>query len=144
ALADREARFRALIENSADGIALLDSAGKILYESPSAMNIFGLPMEELIGPNMFDLMHPDDTAQAKIAFGQLLQIAGSSISGVYRFRHADGSWRWIEAAAKNLLADPNISAIVVNYHDITERKKGEEYLRQSEALFRGLFDNVPD
>jgi len=47
-----------------------------------------------------------------------------------RIRHGDGSWHWIEGVANNLLAEPGVQAIVVNFRDITERKQAEEELRR--------------
>jgi PAS domain S-box-containing protein len=59
----------------------------------------------------------------------------------YRQRHKDGSWRWMEASATNLLADPDVQAVVVNQRDVTERRHAEESLRQSEGLYRGVVEN---
>ncbi|MGH2524694.1 MAG: PAS domain S-box protein, partial [Anaerolineales bacterium] len=131
ALRDREKRFRALIENSADAISLLDAQGIILYTSPAATRILGYPAEELAGRNASELIHPGDKAYARNLFAQLVQAPGASVTGLYRNCHKDGSWRWIEGTATNLLADPSVQAIVANYRDVTERKQRE---REREAI----------
>ncbi len=59
-----------------------------------------------------------------------------------RFLHKDGSWRWIEGIRTNLLAEPKVQAIVVNYRDVSERKRAEGTLRASEERYRLLFENM--
>jgi PAS domain S-box-containing protein len=133
ALRERDRRFQALIENSADAVALLDADGTILYESPSVSRILGYSSEELVGRNAFELIHPDDFQHAYSLLAQILQKPGATTTAEVRYRHKDGSWRWIEGVGTNLLAEPGVEAIVVNYRDITERKRGEE----AEHLFSG-------
>jgi PAS domain S-box-containing protein len=132
ALEASENHFRALIENSSDGIVLLDATGTVLYRSPANARILGYRLLDA-GGNVFQLVHPDDLAAFRTAFGRIRALAGESVMLEYRVRHRDGSWRWLEAVATNLLADPSVQAVVANYRDITERKLAEERIQQQVA-----------
>lgn len=137
ALRAREKRFRAMIENSLDAIALVDAEGTILYDSPAANRILGRAAGEMIGRRFFEDLHPEDVENATRLFRELHVGPGSSVRSEVRFRHKDGSYRWLEAVATNLLAEPSVGAIVANYRDVTERKRAEEELRQlSSRLIR--------
>ncbi len=131
ALRESEERFRALIENSADGFILLDSHGKLLYSGPP---VLGYESQELRSGSMLDLIHPDERARLPVAFAAFRERRGAVATSEHRVRHKDGSWRWIEAVSKNLLDDPVIAGIVVNYRDVTERKRLEEQFRQTQKL----------
>ena len=60
-----------------------------------------------------------------------LQYPERTITLEFRFRHKDGTWRYLEAAGQNRLTEPEIGAIVVNSRDITDRRQAEESLRES-------------
>ena len=139
-----ERRFRALIENSADAFALVDINGNILYESPSVLRILGIAPENMVGRNAYEFLHPDDFSTNLALFQQLLEQPGQSQTGQVRYQHQDGTWRWLEVTLTNLLDEPAVQAIVVNYHDVTERKQAEETLKQSEKDYRGLFEGAHD
>ncbi len=125
-LRESENRFRSLVENSADGIALLDQDFRPIYHSPAIHRILGYEIDELLGIDPLDLIHPDDReAVAKLLQEQLRQ-PGVPVTGQYRARHKGGGWRWLESTSTNLLHDPGIGAIVVNYRDITERLHAEK------------------
>jgi PAS domain S-box-containing protein len=136
ALQASERRFRALTENSADGIALLDAKGAIRYESPTNAQALGYSVGELVGTNIFELMHPDDIQSVSLLLSALVEKPETPLTIQFRFRHKDGSWCWLEATGNNLLAESAVQAIVVNYRDITERKRAEQALRESEERFR--------
>lgn len=133
-----ERRFRALIENGLDFISLLDVHGNLLWESPSTSNLMGYRFKEYLGRNIFDLMHPDDMVWTKNQFIEVAKAPGKRISGTFRLHHADGDWRWIEAIATNMLEEPSINAIVINYHDVTERKLHELELEAESMLAQAL------
>ncbi|HSB78828.1 MAG TPA: PAS domain S-box protein [Candidatus Methylomirabilis sp.] len=130
-LAARERHFRALIENSSDGIVLLNATGVYTYASPSTTRMLGYPPEELVGRSAFEIIHPDDRERAMARTVESLRNPGAIIRAEVRIRHRDGSWRWIEAVVSNLLADPSVQAIVKNYRDVTQRKRDEEALRSA-------------
>ncbi|RPJ19516.1 MAG: PAS domain S-box protein, partial [Chloroflexi bacterium] len=130
ALQNSEKRFRALIENGLDNISLLKADGTLIWESPATVRMLNYVPGEFIKRNIFELMHPEDLELTRDAYGKLLREPGGCQSGVFRLRHSDGTWRWAEAIATNMLDEPSVNAIVVNYRDITERKQAEIKLQQ--------------
>jgi PAS domain S-box-containing protein len=126
ALRASEKHFRALIENSAEAISLVDAKGTVLYDSPSYEKILGYRPDDRRGKVTFDLVHPDDREPLLKLFEELLQKKDQVVLPPVRVRHADGSWRWIEGTAQNLLTEPGVGAIVINFHDITERKRMDQ------------------
>ncbi len=138
-----EQHFRALIEHSSDVIRLLNSDGTIIYESPSAPRVLGFS-EERLGQNVFRLIYPDDVQCVMSQFAQLRKQPGASVTVQMRYKHGDGTLHWAEAIATNLLAEPSVNSIVVNFRDITERKQSEEALVKEQYLLSALMDNLPD
>jgi len=122
----REKRLRALIENSSDGIELVDASGEILFESPSIQRLFGYFSPAMVGRSLFDFIHTEDHPALERCFVEVRRQHGAIIETRYRFRHRDGSWRWVEASLNNLIEEPGVLAIVINFRDITERQRSEE------------------
>ncbi|MDM7926717.1 MAG: PAS domain S-box protein [bacterium] len=141
ALQSSERRFRALIENSSDAIALIDSAGIVLYHSPSYERVMGYRADERAGKSTFDLIHPEDRPRVSELLAGILRDGGRVPVPPVRVRHADGTWRWIEGVANNLIGEPAVSALVVNFRDITERKEAEKALAHSHDLMRYIIEH---
>src|SRR2546421_7894480 len=112
-------RFRALIEHSSDAISLLTPEGTVTYASPSTERVTGYSAEEVVGRNGFEFVHPEDLEHTRQQFTTLLDRPGHFIMVESRFRHADGTWRWVEATLTNMLNDPAVGAVVCNYRAIT-------------------------
>jgi PAS domain S-box-containing protein len=111
----------------------LDADGTVRYVSPSIEPILGYKREERIGRSTFDLIHPDDVAGVQEIIAREIRTPGTSARLEFRVRHRDGSWRFLEAVARNLLPNPAVAGIVVNSRDITDHKHAEEALRRNEA-----------
>jgi PAS domain S-box-containing protein len=141
-LAEENARYRALTEHSSDAVTLLDPDGTILYSSPSSLRVLGYGPDEFIGRSCLELVHPDDRERIAARLTDLGRAPGATTTVEMRARHQDGSWRWVECVGTNLLAEPAVKAIVVNYRDITERRRTTEALRDSEERFRQLAENI--
>jgi len=139
-----EERFRLLVENSSELISILESDGIIRYQSPSAERVLGYKAEYLVGKSVFDFIHPDDLERIIKTFTDWLGIPGFALPVECRFLHRDGSWRILEAIGNNLLDDPLVAGVMVNSRDITERKRTEAALKQSERQYRNLFENAND
>ncbi|MGB8212421.1 MAG: PAS domain S-box protein [Anaerolineales bacterium] len=131
-----EKRFRALIENNTDAIVLIDPRGRVLYESPAYGKITGRFTGERIGRSSFEYLHPDDRGDVAGILNEFIQNPIGIRSATFRLQHKDGSWRWLEATATNLLGETAVNAIVLNLHDVTERKKAEETLITTERIYR--------
>jgi PAS domain S-box-containing protein len=128
AIEQSERRFKTLIEKSSDVLLILDVSGATRYVSPSVKTVLGFDAEERLGRSAFELVHPDDRAEVEAVLKDLMQTSGKSTSVHFRARHKDGSWRWLEATGTNHLSDPTVAGVVINYRDITERKRSEEEL----------------
>ncbi len=129
-----EERFRHLVENLSDIITILDRNGKITYQSPSLKSVLGYRPEEMIGQFIFDYVHPDDVEMTLATFRERLKKKGFGPQIELRFRHKDGSWRYLGAMSDNLLSDPAIQGFVVTSRDISGRKQAEARVRELDAL----------
>jgi len=146
ALKASEERFRTIIENARDAITIVDENFGVVYESPSLATVTGYTPEEWMGKSLGDMaIHPDDIAMLAAKFELLKSQPGSAIEDLsVRYLHRDGSWHVIEASGRNLLHDTRMKGIVVNFRDITARRRMEEALRESELRYRLLAENASD
>ncbi|HJR79130.1 MAG TPA: PAS domain S-box protein [Anaerolineales bacterium] len=143
ALQASEKRFRALIENGSDVIAMVQADGTITYVSPGITEFLGYSVGQYVGTNAFAFIHPEDTERAKGLLAEVLQSPGITVTTLVREQHQDGSWRWMEGTVTNLLDEPGVQALVANFHDVTERKRAEEALREAETKYRTLVEQLP-
>ncbi|MBE0481088.1 MAG: response regulator, partial [Dehalococcoidia bacterium] len=124
-----ERYFRSLTEKAFDAILIVTADGTIRYASPSIEHVFGLNKDEIIGVRSLGYVHPDDRKRIAGIFMGLLHTHGAIEQVELRGHHADGSWRVFDAVYTNLLNDPVIAGITVNFRDVTERKEAQEQLQ---------------
>jgi PAS domain S-box-containing protein len=142
ALRQSEKRYRAMIEHSADAVILTHPGhGGIFYASPSVERLTGYSIEQLRGREASELVHPDHRRTTGMQGDSRLLVPGALVTDEVLVRCKDGSWKWIEYTASNLLDEPSVGAVVMNFRDISERKSSqaeqarlEQRLRQAEKM----------
>jgi PAS domain S-box-containing protein len=127
-------RFQAVVEHCSDGILLVNAQGRITEVIHPTL---GYDPDEMSGHSGFEVIHPDDIDAVRSVFRELLSSPGAVMTCEHRARHKDGSWHWLQSIGDNMLGDPAVQALVINYRDITEYKMlQQELLRRSEQLSR--------
>ncbi len=140
-----ELMFRGLIENSTDGMAILDKEGKPLYVSPSIKNVLGYSEQEGMKLDLLSLAHPDDVPILVSLLNKAIENPGLPVKGSpTRMRHKYNGWRWVEGVITNMFHDPSINGIVYNFRDITDRINHEQAIKESEEKYRSFFKNSLD
>jgi PAS domain S-box-containing protein len=134
ALRISERRFRALVEESWDAVALFAADGTILYGSPATTRLLGYDLAEFVGRNAMELIHPDDQPPIVTALKEVSAAPRARMGVAARVRHRNGSWRYLEGVFTNLLDDPSVGAIVNNYRDVTERRLLQEQVLQAQKM----------
>ncbi|HYM38522.1 MAG TPA: PAS domain S-box protein, partial [Thermoplasmata archaeon] len=127
-------RFEAILAKMRDAVSLMSLEGKVTWESPSVSRMFGYTPEESLGKSGLEFLHPDDLALLGQGFADLMTSPGKSVVAEARVRCKDGTWRWTEIIGTNLLEDPDLRALVLNYRDITERNDALEQIRFQASL----------
>lgn len=137
-----EKRFKALVQNGSDLIAILDLEANYQYVSPTSAKVLGISPEEFKGKNAFEFIHPDDK---ETVYASLLRLENEKQLTLkpFRFKHGEGSWRWIETIITNLMEDSAIKGLVANSRDITARITSEKALKESERRYSDLFHLNP-
>jgi PAS domain S-box-containing protein len=132
---EAEAQLRALTENASDIISVIAPDGTIHYESPSIERLLGWRPEELIGTQLLDYVHPDDTAHVVGAIARrLADAAPVNPPTEFRVRARDGSWHVLAAMSRAARDETGAVRLVVNSRDVTEQRGLEEQLRQAQRM----------
>jgi PAS domain S-box-containing protein len=129
-----QARFRSLVNSSSDMITVIDSAGQIVFASPSLERSLVLPDEGYEGTPLALMIHPDDRPRAIDFLAAVARDSKSAEPVEWRMRATDGTWMEVETIATGQLDDPDVQGIVLNSRNVTERKRLEAQLRQSQRL----------
>ena len=127
-LKSSEARFRSLVQNSSDVITLLDEGGRISYVTPGIEKLLGYETGRLLESTLWTILHPEDLNSANSTFQDLIRTDFGQELVAARWRHADGTYRYMETILSNQLADPHVRAVVLNTRDVTERKDLQDKL----------------
>ncbi len=139
-----EERFRLIAENSTDLIGQYSQTGEVLYASPALTRLLGYAPADRIGHSVYELFHPDDVEEVRRAHRSLLENGGAQ-SLAFRYRHQAGNYVWCESNAQLLKReDGQPDELLVITRDISERKRADEALRESEERYRDLFENAND
>jgi two-component system, sporulation sensor kinase A len=133
-LEESEARYRLLAENSMDMITTHNPDGTFTYVSPASITLLGRKPEEMVGTTGYGMLHPDDEEATRRGHEKLLH--GPATATVqFRLKHEDGHYVWLETSCKSIVDENGeVVEIIGVTRDISERKKSEELLRQSDKL----------
>lgn len=127
-LSTSEKHFRSLIENSLDLIVIIDARGKVRYANPTVQTMTGFGESDVIGASTFDFIHPDDAGEARAALEKVTSRTGEVQMMDFRTRHKNGSYRTVEALARNMLDLPAVNGIMITIKDVTEKKKAQKQI----------------
>ncbi|HYC60740.1 MAG TPA: EAL domain-containing protein [Thermoanaerobaculia bacterium] len=136
-LAASEKRFRTIVEKSWSGVVLLDGDLRFTFAGSSTQHLVGYEDHEILGRSMFDFVHPHDLEKAQEVMRGVLQWPNHEAHGELRFLHRNGHWIWMEGFGQNMLYEPTVGAIVLNYRDVSQRKQTEKQLE-----YRAYYDSL--
>ena len=143
ALRASEARHAKMVANIGDVIAIIDQDGINRYKSPNIERWFGWKPEEVVGRSTWENVHPDDLVNTQRKFLEILSAPDATGSAELRYRCKDGGYKWIEFTGVNLLHDPSIQGVLLNYRDVTERKRVKAALLREKEFTEAIFDSTP-
>jgi diguanylate cyclase (GGDEF)-like protein/PAS domain S-box-containing protein len=138
-----EGWLRSIVESSTEVVTIVDPDGTLRYASPAFERLFGYDLQETLGTNLQNYVHPDDLPHV-LEETQRAMVEGSVPGNmvVYRFRHKDGSWRRVASVGTYPLDGSAASAVVVNVRDVTEREQDHDRLIESERRFSAVVANA--
>jgi two-component system cell cycle sensor histidine kinase/response regulator CckA len=135
--------FRVLADHSLDMLTVMDAKGVMLYKSNAVRRELGFHPSEVVGRSVMEFLHPDDREKAAAALAAAAERPRTLHRVEVRFRHRRGEWVTLEAVLCSRLDDPRVRGIVSTSRNVTERKRGEEAVRQSREMLRIIIDSAP-
>jgi PAS domain S-box-containing protein len=144
ALREGEERYRALLDNTEEGVGVYGADLKVQYVSGAIERLAGATPEERIGRSALDIIYPDDREKAQAILGTVLRAPGERVRGSLRCVTSAGEVRELEVEAVNRLSEPVVQGIVVNFRDVTERRRAEEERERSASLLEATLESTTD
>ena len=134
-----EQRFKALVQEGADLIGILDIEGNYKYVSPTSTAVLGISPDEFIGRSAFEFIHPDDAERVAESL-QKLETTNRVKIDAFRFRNNENEWRWVETILTNMMDNPAVKGVVANSRDVTAIIKEEHKLKLFEKVINSTSD----
>ena len=142
-IAERAGRlFRALVEHAGEAVTIVNERGAVVYQNPSMGAVVGRPPEWFEGRTPLDLMGREDAARARSILAELGDRPGEQVHSEFRLRHNDGTWRTVAGVATNLMHEPAVRGIVLNYRDVTVERDMSRQLREAESRRQALLESM--
>jgi PAS domain S-box-containing protein len=133
-LAASEQQFRALIENASDLITVINREGVIQFQSPSSELLLGYAPEAMLGHPSSEWLHPEDAPRVAAVIQRAMTQPDTPAAVEFRFRHRNGTWHILQSIGRNMPGHAADAFIIVNSRDVTDQRKLEEQLRQSQKM----------
>ncbi|RZM28951.1 MAG: PAS domain S-box protein [Pedobacter sp.] len=127
--------FKAMVHDGSDIIAILDETANYLYVSPSSKSILDLEPNSFVGRNAFEFIHPQDIEKANLEFADAAGQKKVSLTP-FRFRHNNGTWRWIQTIITDLRGTPSIGGFVANSRDVSDILQAQKALEVTNERYR--------
>ncbi|TFG05052.1 MAG: PAS domain S-box protein [Promethearchaeota archaeon] len=141
-LRESEEKYRFITENMDDIIAILDGKLNVEYVNEAIQRFSGFSIEQSISQSVLKFIHPEDLERALKLVDEGKQKGAAH--GEIRVRRKDGSYIWIEVRGKVIFDNNNAQKFIIVNRDIDARKRLEQYLKESEELYRSLIKATPD
>ncbi|WP_292484601.1 PAS domain S-box protein [Methanohalobium sp.] len=142
ALKENEKLYRRITNNMLDLVSQTDENGVFEYASPSHEYVLGYKPQYLVGKNVFDYVHPEDQNKLKHLFYKCINNQKSA-TVEHRYQHSDGYYLWLETVGNVVYdEDENDVKAIFGTRNITERKKTEVALKESEKRYRTIFETT--
>jgi diguanylate cyclase (GGDEF)-like protein/PAS domain S-box-containing protein len=143
-LQEQEGFFRSLYHRAADPAVVTDAESRFVYVSPSFTHVFGYEVEEVLGRDALDIVHPEDVPAVRRLVARALKSPGRTLRTRLRGRDARGRWRWFDTQVTNLLEDAAIQGVVANLREMTAEMEAQELLRRSESRYRAIAETAQE
>ena len=137
-------RLGELVNFSVDAIVLVNADGVITWANPATEDLLGYRADDVVGVHARDLVEPADRHAWQALVDGLFDDPSVPVRGTFRCRHKDGSVRWTEGVARNLLQEPRVGGIVIYYRDVSSRKATEQQLKDTEDRYGHLVSSATD
>lgn len=135
ALLASEAKHKAMIANISDSILIIDKSGALRYISPNMEKLFGWRYGDFKNHRLSEFIHPDDIDLIKEDYVHVMNNNGLELTFEFRLKCKDGRYKYIKLTAVNMIDDPNIQGILMNFNDISDSK-----IRENEILYLNYHD----
>jgi PAS domain S-box-containing protein len=144
ALRESEAKYRGLVESTADWVWTCDVNEMNTYTNEAVKDLLGYTTEEVIGKRTSSLMHPEDRERVRRWFDAAVEEKRGWKGSTLRWLHRDGSLRFFESVAQPILGyRGQLLGFTGIDRDVTERKRAQDTLRESEERFRHISELSP-
>jgi len=138
-----EERFRTIVRNAFDMIALIGRDGRFLYINRAYTDILGYPPDALMHRSCFDIVHPEDRSNAMMLFEKGIANNFSSDSKQIKLIHADGHFLHVDHQARLILDSNDTPLVLLNSRDVTRQHEAEHLLKKKSNERRLLLDTIP-
>jgi PAS domain S-box-containing protein len=136
--------LEALLDHTQDKIAVVDDDGCVTYANDAVRRILGYDLDDFVGTNAFEYVHPEDVDDVRVAFETIVDATGFTERTVtYRLAAADGAWVTFESRLSNL-GDEDLGGYVVSSRDVTDRVTAERDRRETRARLEELAATTND